>query len=239
MRPLRYVAPALLLAAFLQASPARANLIGQIDTFEDGTTQGWVVGVVFNPPHPAPPTNIPTGGPGGAGDAFLQLTAVGGQNVPGNRLSVLNLSQWAGNYTAEGVVAIRMDVNNFGPDPLALRLLFEDLGPMGPTSTAFSTTPVIVPAGSGWVSVTFPVTPDDLTAGVGSVEEALANADVLRIFHSPTPTFPGPPVVAVLGVDNIQAFGAPQVPEPGSAALLGGLLGLAACRVALRRQRRA
>src|SRR5574340_117494 len=82
-----------------------ALTIGQIDTFEDGATQGWHV----PGPSPVPPVNEPNGGPAGAGDAFLRVTATGG-NGPGSKLSVMNASQWTGNYLASGITSIRMDV---------------------------------------------------------------------------------------------------------------------------------
>src|SRR5688572_16184035 len=64
-----------------------------IDTFEDGTTQGWFV----PGPHPVPPANIASGGPNGAGDNYLQVTALGGDGA-GSRLSVQNISQWTGSF---------------------------------------------------------------------------------------------------------------------------------------------
>lgn len=227
---------ALLAIALAPAPRASAVVLGQIDTFQDGTTQGWLAGLL-GAPHPAPPINIPTGGPKGAGDRYLQLTALGGVG-PGSRLTVLNLSQWSGDYLSAGVHFITMDVNNLGTGDLSLRLLFED--PMGgpPNDVAFSTDPVLVPAGSGWMSVVFPVGPDALTAGLGSVTTALSNTTALRIFHSPSPGFPGPSVVAQIGVDNIKA-----VPEPSAALLIGaGLLALLITRrrsvLALARARR-
>jgi hypothetical protein len=54
------------------------------------------------------------------------------------------------------------------------------------------------------------------------VTAALHNATELRLYHSFALDFPGEPVTAVLGVDNIAA-----TPEPTSALLLGsGLLAL-------------
>ena len=100
------------LGLFSQASGA---VIGQVDNFEDGTTQGWVVGLL-GAPSPAPPQNIPNGGPLGAGDNYLQLTSVGGSGA-GNRLVVINLAQWAGNYTAAGVTFIGMDLRNLDRVP--------------------------------------------------------------------------------------------------------------------------
>jgi hypothetical protein len=141
---------------------------------------------------------------------------------------VLNESQWSGDYPGLGITGIRMQVNNFGPDNLYLRLLFEDFaGPGPPQNLALSAQPVVVPAGSGWITVLFPIQPNDLVAyQFGTVAGALSGADTLRIFHNPNPTFPGPgagipPVTAVLGVDNITAV----VPEPGVIGLVGaGLL---------------
>jgi hypothetical protein len=200
---------------------ASALTIGQVDTFESGTTQGWVVSLLGNP-NPALPANIPTGGPAGAGDHFLQLTAVGGGG-PGSRLTVINASQWAGNYPAAGVTAIAMDVRNLGASDLALRLLFEDPGFGPPNNTAVSTTAITLPAGGDWTHVVFPIAASDLSATLGSVDAALAGATAIRIFHSTTPSFPGAAIVAQLGVDNIRA-----VPEPGAAMMIAlGIGGLA------------
>jgi PEP-CTERM motif len=207
------------------------------DTFEDGTTMGWFVPSVMGA-HPSPPTNIATGGPAGVGDSYLQLVAVGGGG-PGSRLSVLNGSQWTGDYLAAGIAAIRMDVNNFGPDEMVLRLLFEDFeGPGPPENLALTLADITVPAGSGWMTVVFDLSLANLDVeAFGTVLGALSDVDTLRIFHNPDPAFPGPgagiPTANVtLGVDNITALPA-AVPEPSSMALFAG--GLAA---ALARRRR-
>jgi hypothetical protein len=75
----------------------------------------------------------------------------------------------------------------------------------------------------------FGVAAADLTALLGSAEAALAGATVLRIVHAPDAAFPGPSIVATLGVDNVEA-----VPEPGTAALL--VLGLGALGAGSRRR---
>jgi len=222
----------LLLALAVSAAPLSASTIGQIDNFQDGTTMGWFVPLTTNPNQPA---NVSTGGPAGVGDAYLQLTATGSAG-PGSRLSVLNSSQWAGNYFASGVTLIRMDVNNFGPLDVSLRLLFEDIEGSGPpVNLALSANAVVVPAGSGWVTAEFPITAADLVPfDFGTAAGALADTDIMRIFHNPDPTFPGPnagiPLVNVtLGVDNITAIGAINnvIPEPSTMFLLaGGLLAL-------------
>jgi hypothetical protein len=215
----------ILASAFLSAAmtilPASAAAIPITpDTFEDGSTMGWHV----PGPSPNPPANIASGGPAGVGDNYLQLVATGVPAV-GGRLAVLNSSQWTGNYLAAGITSIRMDVNNFGPAEVILRLLLEDFEGSGPPENlALTVAGVVVPANSGWMSVAFDLSPANLTVETfGTVLGALSDVDTLRIFHNPDPTFPGPgvgipPVNVTLGVDNIVAT---QVPEPSSLVLLG------------------
>jgi hypothetical protein len=206
-----------------------SGAFGQVDTFEDGTTMGWgVTGGTPGTVHPAPPVNVNTGGPAGGGDSFLRVTAVGGIGA-GSELSVQNGSQWAQDYLAEGLSAIRMDVNNFGPGDLYLRLLFEDFpaAPGPPENVALSAAAVFVPAGSGWMQIAFPIESSDLISPLGTAAAALGDTDVLRIFHNPLAEFPGPPggipaVNAQLGIDNVRA-----VPEP--AGLVLGMMGCVAC----------
>ncbi len=211
-------------------SAALAVSTGQIDTFENGTTENWVVNLLGSgsPPPAALPVNVPTDGPAGDDDNYLLLTALGGAGS-GNRLSVINfMNQWAGDYVGSGIDGIRMHVNNLGTSDLDLRLMFADptLGP--PENIAFSTDAIHVPAGSGWTRIEFPVLAVDLTAGIGNVIDALRHTTEVRLYHSTDPNFPNPvfpieSVTAQLGVDNIQA-----VPEtPSTAMLLGcGMLTL-------------
>jgi hypothetical protein len=135
---------------------------------------------------------------------------------------------WTGDY--RGIPGIRMWLNNLGSTTLHLRLLLADFAQLGmPAHIALSAEAVVLEPGSGWSPVVFPIGPASLVSGgFGTVDGALANADVLRIFHNPEPTFPGPmqggipDIEGVLGIDNI----ATAVPEPSTAALL--LAGIAA-----------
>lgn len=200
---------------------------GQVDDFQDGTTQNWITNALGQGGGP-PPVNIPNGGPAGSGDAYMQLTSLGGSGA-GSRMVVINPVQWSGNYTAASVTLLTMNLNNLGQTDLFLRILFEDpfMGP--PTNIACSTVPVVVPAGSGWTTAMFPVAAGDLTALLGDVGTVLANTTVLRIYHSVTTAFPGSPIEASLGVDNITA-----VPEPASIAVIAVGLGT----LLVRRRRR-
>ena len=209
------------LAAILSlaaAGPAAAVTIGQIDDFEGGDTQGWVVG--FGPvgsPHPAPPQAIATGGPQGAGDGYLLLTSLGG-NGPGSRLTAGNLGQWTGDYLAAGVDRIDMWVNNFGSADLFLRLLVEDPIPGPPANVAFSADPIVVTAGSGWRKIVFSLDEAHLMTQSGTATAALSNVTVLRLFHGVSDAFPGEAVSGQLGVDDIRASSA--IPEPSTWALM-------------------
>jgi hypothetical protein len=232
MKPIRSkLLGAIFVPSLLASQIAFAVTSGQVDTFEDGTTQGWVV-ALLGAPHPAPPVNVPTGGPAGVDDNYLLLTAVGGVGA-GNRLSVINfMGQWSGNYLQSGINEITMDVQNLGPTELDLRLLFADPLNGPPQNEAISSVPVHLFPGSGWTKVTFPILPSDLTAVEGSVGEALMNTTEFRIYHSgPNPIAPGPPVVALLGVDNIRA-----VPD---ASFTGLLLGVALSLLAVMRRAKA
>lgn len=236
MNRLRSALTALSFVAFFGVAPAAYAIPLGPDTFTDGTTMGWHVPGA----SPLPPTNVATGGPGGAGDAFLQLQADAQLGLAGSRLSVLNETQWTGDFRAAGISAITMDVNNFGAEDLVLRLLFEDFDAPGPPANlAMTLADIVVPAGSGWMSVVFDLSPANLVPGAfGTVEGALTDVNAMRIFHNPAAEFPGPgvgipQVTTMLGVDNITAING-AVPEPATGALLLG--GLAAVWIRARRR---
>ena len=236
MKPFRIIAIAVFLAIALTPTAAVAIPITP-DTFEDGTTQGWVVNILNMGVNPAPPTNISSGGPLGAGDNYLQLTALGGRGNA-SRLGAMNVSQWAGDYIAAGITTISMSAINLSDVNLFLRLAFEDPIPGPPMNIAYSSDPIVLPAGSGWTTIAFPVTPAFLTAGLGSVEAALHNTTLIRLYHSDVDRFPNPPpgpqipsVAGRLGVDNITAT---AIPEPATVVLLATGIG---AMVAKRRRR--
>src|SRR6188768_1871394 len=184
------------LAVMLGALEASAApiLVGQKDTFEDGTTQGWVVGLL-GALSPAPPVNVASGGPAGLNDNYLRLTSVGGSGA-GSRLTAINPDQWAGDYLAGGIGAISMDLINLGASDLSLRLLFEDPAAGPPANVAVSTTPIVLGAGSGWVHVTFDIGLVNLTALAGNVSAALSGTTAFRLYHGNLTGFPGPSLVA-------------------------------------------
>ena len=211
-----------LLAAFflLAGSPelAWAVTANQVDDFQDGTVQNWSGG--------SAPTNIANGGPAGTGDRYLRISSTS------SFLGVFNLVQWSGNYVTAAIDSVDMNLNNFGPNPVEVRIMLFtpgcDLGAAACTAwTSTLATPLA--AGSGWVSASFSVKEADLTRvrGSDSYASSLANVERILIRHdsgTPTPPGTGPIVTATLGIDNV-------LPEPsGPLGLIVGALLLAALR---------
>jgi len=214
VKVLRWLLGTLLLAAvLLQPTVGSAVVLGQIDTFQDGTLQNWDAGLGGIEP-PFPPVVIPDGGPGGVGDRYMQITGIGGLPNPGSRINVINRDlQWSGNYLAGGVNVITMSLKNTGATDLVVRVMIGDVavGSLPPLNMAVSRDSVVLPAGGGWVAATFNITPSRMVAARGNVLPALTNAGELRIMHNPNPTFPPPSAVGQLGVDNVKAAAAVTV----------------------------
>jgi len=205
----------LLFAATSLIQLATAATIGQIDTFQSGTTEGWFAGGGPNGGvPPTPPHVVATGGPAGAGDQYLVITADSPSGA-GSKLVALNASQWAGNYLTSGIAGIAMDLKNLGATDLTIRLLFEDPIPGPPADEAVTTFGAFLPAGADWTHFVFPIFPSSLTTIFGDVNALLSHTTVMRIIDSPTPTEPVQ-IMGALGVDNIQA-----VPEPGTFLIAG------------------
>ena len=211
MKVLRWFLGTLLLAGvILQPAVGSAVVLGQIDTFQDGTLQNWDAGLGGIEP-PFPPVVIPDGGPGGVGDHYMQITGIGGLPNPGSKVSVVNRNlQWAGNYLAAGVNVITLSLKNTGATDLVIRLSIGDVavGSVPPLNIAVTKDSVVLPVGGGWVTATFHLTPSRMAAARGNVPTALTNAGELRIMHNPNPTFPPPEKLGQLGVDNVKASAA-------------------------------
>jgi hypothetical protein len=182
--------------ACLLLLPATAAAItaGQLDDFQDGTTQGWGSGSL----NPNPPVNVADGGPAGTGDAYLQVTSSGNFGA-GGKLITFNQAQWTGNYTATGVTFIEADVANFGATALSMRVGFRGSG--GDFS---SINGLALPADGVWRHLHFPIQAGDLTT-VGGTDLALTMSSVfeLRILSSSAPSIHGDMIVGQFGVDNI------------------------------------
>jgi len=153
------------------------------DDFEDGTTQGWRSGSANNP---NPPSWEPSGGPDGPGDGYLRVQS-SGLSGPGGNLVAFNTEQWAGDYAAAGVVAIRAQLRNLGESDLVIRLLIEGSG-----GSVLSAAAANLPAHGTWRQVVWP------TPGIGGVVK-------LRILHAPD-AGDFEPLAGTLGVDDVTAL---------------------------------
>ena len=218
-----WITTAVAAAALSLAPAAHAVSNGELDTFSAGI-EGWFAGggPLGQVPSPSPSVES-TGGPAGAGDSFMLITA-NGTGAAGGRLVAMNAAQWAGNYAAAGISSIGMDLRNLGTSDLTIRLYLEDPIPGPPLNEAVTNVSVFLPAGGTWTHAVFSLAPGDLTVLQGSAATLLSNTTVFRIFNGTVADFPPERVSGQLGVDNIQA-----IPEPETFLLMAaGLLFIAA-----------
>jgi hypothetical protein len=177
-----------------------AITIGQVDEFNTDT-QNWGSGVS----NSISPQQIPNEGPGGAGDGYLELSSDG--SGAAGKLVIFNKSQWTGDWTAEGVNAIEMDLNNLGATDLVMRLSINGSGGLFSLQAG-----IPLSAGSGWQHIVFDVRAVDFASINGTnIDDTLANVSVLRFLHNPAPSWKGTQIIATLGVDNIKACPCPDI----------------------------
>lgn len=200
-----------LIGVFGAPHSASAIVIGQVDDFEDGLTSDWGNGGAAPQPVNA------LGGPGGAADRFMQVTADGSGS--GGKLVVFSRDRWIGDYLSAGVTGIEMDLMNMSSQTLQIRLALKQSSSIAGAGFA-STTAYALPNDGRWHRAVFPINSSSLTQ-VGTIQGTLA--DVLgggesgmreiRIMHSNGISLNGSTITGQLGVDNIRA-----IPGPGSAA---------------------
>lgn len=179
---------------FWQVSNAQVNP-GQIDDFENGTTENWTDGG-----SSVPPVNISTGGPAGANDNYLSDPSLGGGG-PGSKMVMFNDQQWAGNYSGNNIIAIRFQARAL-TNTLNLRIAFDGAGGRICTTNA-----VTIPAGSPWTNYEIPIFETDFTlvSGGANVAQTLADVTDMRILSNSNPAWQGESIVATLEIDNIEA----------------------------------
>ncbi|MFL6594939.1 MAG: hypothetical protein ACJ8HQ_05795 [Chthoniobacterales bacterium] len=202
---LRYVLGACALISLIAASPRSdaAIVFGQVDTFEDGTTMNWQEGAS----SPNPPTNVPTGGPAGNGDHYLQNISTGGFGA-GAKMVMFNLAQWTGDYHQAGVNRITLQMANFGATELYMRVAFQS----GGGTLYASSLPTVLPADGVWRARNFDLTNSTMTnvGGGETLAQALSHVTEIRILSAiGGPAFNGDPVQGTLGIDNMTATSIP------------------------------
>ncbi|MCH8839560.1 MAG: hypothetical protein IH831_02565 [Planctomycetes bacterium] len=210
---------------FLQSPQAHAITAGQIDDFQDGTTQSWTG---------SPTTNASDSGPNGMGDHALSVPSSGGGG-PGSRLVTFNNSSaWTGDWTANGVTQIQLDVFNPNAFEFTMRLGIAgpgDFGSFGQGNKYVTSTGIVVPTDSQWHTVLFDVTAADLAQISGTdAADALTGVTQFRVIHNSASDWRGEAVAGTFLLDNITA-----IPEPATATLGLGSLAMA---LLTRRERR-
>ncbi|NND51566.1 MAG: hypothetical protein HKN54_04110, partial [Flavobacteriaceae bacterium] len=133
----------------------------QIDDFQDTTTQGWFESGM----SPNPPVNVADAGPMGVGDYCLRDDSDNtlSNNSPGARMVARNASQWAGDYSGQGIIAIKFDARAVGSN-LTLRVAMN-----GDGGSISSSTGVAVNVGTGWNQVVIPISVADMVTVVSNV----------------------------------------------------------------------
>lgn len=210
-----------LFALMLLVRSAGAVVVGQIDDFQNGTTANWTNGEIIGT---TPVTNVPNGGPAGAGDHYIQLTADGSNS--GGKLTAFNRDQWLGDYPAANVTSIEVDLLNQSSVTLSIRMAFKN-GPGSNGVPGYLTQAMVLPVGSGWQHFTISLAPANLIPVGGPAPwETFFIGEVRFIHATGTSNLSGTPVVGQLGIDNVRA-----VPEPATCVLFGvSLMAIAAWR---------
>jgi len=143
-------------------------------------TEGWKHQIS----NPFDPVQVATGGPNGSGDGYLATSSSGGNGSGSRHIFSNTNAEWIGNYTSAGISAFTFDVRNTSTSDLFLRVGFNGTGS---NDWAASTNAVVVPAGSGWISVAIPVLASDLTISgspVPTIADILLNVTQVRILSN-------------------------------------------------------
>lgn len=184
---------------------------GQVDDFQDGTENGWFEAAGSG----AQAENVMNDGPTGSGDHYLRDYTTQSPGGPGSRIIIRNTTQWVGNFTAEGIQSITMDVRAMTVD---VTVRVSVTGPGG----NFSSPSVVVTAGSGWTQVSLPFTASDLLAASGAndgtamgtdASATLAGVTEMRILSNANPSWIGEVTDAEMHLDNITASTSLSTPE--------------------------
>ena len=193
-----------LLAALLGLTTSHAATLFSLDDFQDGTLQNWSgnSGRIL----------VPTGGPSGAGDAFLSMG-----NAGQNRLATFNKADHAGDYLAAGIVAVTLDMMAPATNPTAPDMRVVLFGPRA-NDRWTSATPHTVPNDGVWRSYTFSFDESELAHVLGGNTYAAMISDVERLMFRYDPGGPSSDGVNYNGqvnLDNIRL-----VPEPSTTLFL-------------------
>lgn len=186
---------------------------GQIDDFQDGTTQNWKIGQVITPPTPVHNMDC---GEEGTGDDCLTFISNGGG--AGGKLIIVNGQQWAGDYSATGVTAIRFKARLIDGDGVVLRVGMADsmAGQAGGASDVFGPPGALSKIGATltdeYQDFVIPITEDQMDSTFGTpVGETLADVVSLWIVDNPDQGNWNPRVtMSEADIDDIELIAGPD-----------------------------
>ncbi len=197
----------LLVGLMLFGSAALAVSPGEFDDFSQVSAEAWVApgGAVLAPMSAC-------GFVGRASEECLQVDVSGG-----NRFTLSNVEQWAGNYQAASLDQVRARVRNetLSPDDLHLRWAIR--GPTqedGGLPTCYVTAAQVLAPGSGFVALPFDLNSLTLAAdpACAVLEDAMSTSEVLadvrevRLISSVGDSWSGDAVEATAAFDSIRAL---------------------------------
>ncbi len=194
----------LLLTLFVTSASIAQITAGIPDDFDTpATVQNWVHGGGGSPNPPSLQTV------GGVDNNYLKNTSTGINGVAGGKFLMLNTNQWAGDYVTAGIKSVSMQVKNNGATALNLRVAFS-ASMSGSGTYWISTTPVVVPVGSGWVTVLFPITQTFMSQSVSggtsdNYPTTMSSVVIMRIVSSTAVDHRADEFIGDADFDNITA----------------------------------
>jgi hypothetical protein len=192
------------LAAALVLSPALADAaVLHTDDFSTLASQDWAGG--------ASPVYQPTGGPAGAGDSFLGISAIG------SNLAVrTDAARWTGDYGAIAANAVSVDLMvPVSSAPLDVRVVLFGEATFASRWTSAAAAPA--PNDGVWRNYIFSLTEPDLVkvAGLFNYSQIMAGVTRFMLRYDPDPpSASGDVVSGELNIDNVRLFSV-QSPIPG------------------------
>jgi len=181
-------------------APGWAITVGQIDDFQDGTTQGW--SSPFS--DPTPPVNQSDVGPAGIGDDSLFVEAAAFESI-----AIENSSQWSGDYLSAGIDEILFDYENTGATTFSLGATLS-----GPGGSVITFAGQSIPAVGGWSAGSINLSSSNLFALSGTVATTLANVTSVELNYILGGAYNVASTPITFRLDNIRV-----VPEPAAGVL--------------------
>lgn len=173
------------------------------DDFQNAGQNGWTGGAFGGQAL----SKQQSGGPAGAGDAFLQA-----QTSASNLATYNSTPVWTGDFEQIDASRVAVDLMNAsGSDELAMRVVL--FGPASLGNRWTSTTSAVVPADGVWRRYEFSLSEANLTLaqGVAFYDDLMNGVVRIMLRHDPgMPSAAGTPVTAILGIDNVSLMEAPE-----------------------------